>query len=429
MTDHFLSLILNVLTVLLNVTFVRSVFCKKRFGVREVFLICMMPIYGLVTSIVLREYVLIKLIINIGLDILFDSWIFRISFKKSVIANAIFYGIYISAEMIAMFAYQLITPMEEYSDMTNTNGGFMIELICQVLVLLIIILISACKRSSNLSRMDTKGWVAFIIIPFLTLVMILFLLFGTSAEIAEKMFYKFFVLSVVMLFVNLVFFYLLDNIIGRETVIREKQLLIEQAEHVNEMYSTVSEEREKQKARSHDYLNHLNIMLKMAEDGEIDKEISYIREQIGKEIECVDVIDTGNPIVNAVLNIKHQEARNRGIVFPLMADDLTGLNISDSDLVIVLSNILDNAIEAVSDLDDKKIVMKIKRDKGSLCIDESNPYEGKIDHTKNRFTTKEDSVNHGYGMINVKKVVSDNNGECFIESDKGNYHITIIIPN
>ena len=63
--------------------------------------------------------------------------------------------------------------------------------------------------------------------------------------------------------------------------------------------------------------------------------------------------------------------KEKGIVIPFIADELTGLHISDSDLVTILTNILDNAIEAVQLCDDKRIVFKIIKDKDMLIIDSS----------------------------------------------------------
>ena len=69
----------------------------------------------------------------------------------------------------------------------------------------------------------------------------------------------------------LLLFLLLDNVIRREGKIREKEMLIEQSVHLNQMYRSLSEEREKQKARSHDYLNHLQVILMLAHEGKISE--------------------------------------------------------------------------------------------------------------------------------------------------------------
>ena len=166
----------------------------------------------------------------------------------------------------------------------------------------------------------------------------------------------------------------------------------------------------------------------LAREGKIDEQISYIEEQVGQELQSVDVIDTGNTLINAVLNIKYLEAKTKGIIIPFIADNLTGLKISDSDLVTILTNILDNAIDAVSKCEEKRIVFKIIRDNNTLIIDSLNTYSGHIDDTGNFVTTKTDKKNHGFGIANIRKTVEANNGNCFIDTEGGIFHISIAIP-
>ena len=116
---------------------------------------------------------------------------------------------------------------------------------------------------------------------------------------------------------------------------------------------------------------------------------------------------------------------------PLLIDDLRNLSVSESDIVTILSNILDNAIEATEKCNTKKmVVLQISKhdqerllfiDSSNTCLQESL-VEGK------RYTTKDDKVNHGYGISNIKYVVEKNNGECIIDQKDGLFRIIITIP-
>ncbi len=106
---------------------------------------------------------------------------------------------------------------------------------------------------------------------------------------------------------------------------------------------------------------------------------------------------------------------------------MTGLKISDSDLVTILTNVLDNAIEAVQKCEEKRLVFKIIKDYDTLIIDSSNPYIGQLDEDS-LVTTKIDKDNHGFGLANIRKTVEANNGNCFIDTQGGIFHISIAIP-
>ena len=231
-----------------------------------------------------------------------------------------------------------------------------------------------------------------------------------------------------MFILSILIFALIDNVVRRENYIHEKEIMLGQTEHLNQMYRSLSDEREKQKARSHDYMNHLNVMLMLAREGKVDEQIRYIEEQLGKEVQNVDIIDTGNTLINAVLNIKYLEAKEKGIIIPFIADNLKDIKISDSDLVTIITNILDNAIEAVQKCDEKRIVFKIIKDSDTLIIDSTNTYKGHLPADYDFGTTKSDKKNHGFGLANIKNTVEANNGNCFIDTEGGIFHISITLP-
>lgn len=91
--------------------------------------------------------------------------------------------------------------------------------------------------------------------------------------------------------------------------------------------------------------------------------VNKISGQISKEL---DFICTNNVIVDAVLNTKYQEIRDKGIVFVFKINDLSSLNISDEDVVVIMSNLLNNAIEACEKCRGDKII-KLK-----IVIEDNN---------------------------------------------------------
>lgn len=428
MIDHVLALILVVINVMISISFVRCFFRKSKYTLVDSLLIFALAAIECTTSIILREFATIKIILNLIAMTLVSMRVFIIPFKRSLITNLLFFGIFGSLETVVFILFQYVFTFPGYSNLTNSNGATLIEIVSCLLMMIIVAITSTITKENNISRIDVKGWIAFIMFPVITLSVLMFVVYYPARVIDNTVFYILAAFAISMLFLNIVQFFLLDNIIQRETDIREKQALIDQAEHINKMYQSLSEERERQKAKSHDYLNHLNVILALAEKDNRYEEIKYIKEQMDKEIDYIDVIDTGNIIINAVLNVKYQEAQNKKILMPLIADDLRNISINDNDLVTILSNILDNAIEAAEQCDIKKIVLKIKVQDGNLYIDSLNTYNGKPFQNTSRYTTKNDTGNHGYGIANIKHAVSKNNGTCYIDAKDGIYRISIIIP-
>lgn len=430
MIDHILAFLLNAINILINLLFLKCFFQKKKFTPKDICLIGLLIIVSVIVSITLQAVAPLKVLLNIVSGVVVTVLIFKVSWKKSLLYNLLFFGICGTVEIVEWLIIQHVFKLNDYMVLTNKNGAAIIEIICYLIVLLIIAVINVTHRKSLKTRLDTKGWVAFIMYPAITLVVISLLLYVPQEEISEKVFRIIIVFAVSMLFLSIIQFYLLENIMIRESEIYNKQALIEQAEHVNQMYRSLSEEREIQKAKAHDYLNHLNALLALAEHNNSVEEIKYIKEQIGASSEIVDIIDTGNAVINAVLNYKYREAKKKDIVMPLLIDNLSNLRISESDIVTILSNILDNAIEATEKCDNKKIVLQISKQdmENLLYIDSSNTCLPESFSEEKHYTTKDNKDNHGYGISNIKYAVEKNNGECIIDKKDGLFRIIITIP-
>ena len=86
--------------------------------------------------------------------------------------------------------------------------------------------------------------------------------------------------------------------------------------------------------------------------------------------------------------------------------------INDVDMVILLSNLLDNAMEACAQVDgEKKILIDSVLGKQMWCIEVSNPTKKNVIITKNRIdTSKENKEIHGYGLMNIERVTKYYNG-------------------
>ena len=135
--------------------------------------------------------------------------------------------------------------------------------------------------------------------------------------------------------------------------------------------------------------------------------------------------------MNAILNSKYQEAREKGIVFVVKINDLSNLRIEDEDIVLILSNLLNNAIEASEQCEKPVIKMKFVKDEHQIIISVANTYSREPVIEGNRYiTTKtEEADRHGIGLENIKETVEKYDGSCVIRHDDKNFKVAILIDN
>ena len=424
MTNLELAVLTNLSSILLYYAFIKSVLKRKAEKPLDYILIVVLYVLNVLTVFFVNP--LPKFFILIALSIGFTMLIFKVSFKKSLLANLLYNAIMMSLQMIGLLVVMRVTG-KDWLQISN-NESFIGDLSCQIVMFLIVMVINTVFRKGVLTNLDIKGWLTFALYPLFTIIAILVLAFSVGKKAVDDVYTGMVILASGMLIMSIVIFLLIDNVVRRENMIHEKEIMLGQTEHLNQMYRSLSDEREKQKARSHDYINHLNVMLMLAREGKTDEQIRYIEEQLGKEVQSVDIIDTGNALINAVLNIKYLEAKEKGIIIPFIADNLKDIKISDSDLVTIITNILDNAIEAVQKCDEKRIVFKIIKDSDTLIIDSTNTYKGHIPADYDFGTTKSDKKNHGFGLANIKNTVEANKGNCFIDTEGGIFHMSITLP-
>lgn len=427
MIDLLLGFIISAVCLFLDMIFLSCFFPsraeKKQVGIGVLSGLILIPCM----SYFLCSVPMIKMMVTLVMLIILTKLMFDMSIKESIIANSLFLAIYAGCELITFFLIQRVMVISRLETLTNATGAFLVDMLSELIVLIAIITISAITKMTNLSRMDFKGWSVFSLFPIFSVVVELLLIINYDASNSEGLSGTMMFTGTGLLILNVVLIYLLSNVINRELEISKNKELIDKADHVYHMYEVLVKEREIQKSQAHDYLNHLNTIKALAISGDYESQTKYLSELIDKSTSTHDLYDTGHPIVNAILNQKFTDADENDALLIVLSDDLSSVNVNESDLVTILSNVIDNAIEAIKSCDEKKIILKMRIHNGSLYIDSTNNYSSNIDYDHYR-TTKPDKQNHGYGLINIKRAVMNNSGHCFIETDSDMFHITIEIP-
>lgn len=176
----------------------------------------------------------------------------------------------------------------------------------------------------------------------------------------------------------------------------------------------------------HDLKHHLHSLEYMMETDPI-KAKEYLHD-INEHIETVNVLISGNPILDYIINSKFAVCREKGIACEYDIQDNIK-QMTDFDLISMLSNALDNAIEAQAYVTHKYILCEI-RDAGTASqiriVNTCNPSLLKR-QGKRYVSTKEDSSNHGIGLTRIQNVARSYQGNIEIHIEKDAFTLTIRI--
>ena len=143
-----------------------------------------------------------------------------------------------------------------------------------------------------------------------------------------------------------------------------------------------------------------------------------------------NTINTGNVVIDSILNCKRYEMELKNISNDMNINITPELNIiTNSDIVIILGNLIDNAIEATVKIDKekRKIDLDINYEKGILIINIKNTYDGIISYKDNKIiSSKNDSFSHGIGMCNVEEVIKKYNGTLNIDFNEDIFNVNLM---
>ena len=209
------------------------------------------------------------------------------------------------------------------------------------------------------------------------------------------------------LIINLIIGYLFEDLIKTKQNEYENLMLKEQARAYEKELLMQQENSDAMKAFRHDIKHHLTQMAALNEEGKTEQLDKYIHEFADSLEEIVPISFTGNIGVDGVLNFMLQKAKDKGIKVNSRIVIPEELEISVFDMNIILGNLLENAIEANEGVMEPRIDFLMKYAKESLFLEISNTHANSIVMNKNEMVSSKSNKNmHGYGVRNVKKVLT-----------------------
>ena len=246
---------------------------------------------------------------------------------------------------------------------------------------------------------------------------------GTGEEISKYLFNHWqllamHLLGLASLFCILFFFKKLQQNFRLNTELS----LLEQEEHSLNQYVEEAKARyDRTKSLRHDIRNHIAVVKKLLQSGKLEEAVSYMEDLDDMAEKMSFPVSTNNPVVDILLGNKLGIAKSMGIDVECSLFLPYPCGLKDIDICIVLSNALDNAIQACKGLDagiEKQIYVSGRVQGDFLMIETRNSFSGK------------GVFKEGTGLSNVKKVAEKYGGAMSIETRENVFilHVLLVIP-
>lgn len=211
---------------------------------------------------------------------------------------------------------------------------------------------------------------------------------------------------------------------------KENALLQQQSEMQLEVYSDLQQRYQNSMETIHDAKRHVRALESLIQSDHLAEAQQYKESLFQKLNELQPSIHCDNPLLSAILNHVFLKAEQRHIALKM---DLQGEEqlsmLAGVDLTTIASNLLDNAVDAVSELPEEQryIHFAVAFQMGEIMIYVENPTKNDLKREGNAVvSTKEGHL--GLGLKNVEMVVKKYKGDFKIDVKDGIFTAAITIP-
>ncbi|MDE6530129.1 MAG: GHKL domain-containing protein [Lachnospiraceae bacterium] len=195
------------------------------------------------------------------------------------------------------------------------------------------------------------------------------------------------------------------------------------------VYKMLAEQYRQSERLRHDMKNHIIALSALSRNNEWEKINDYLKNMEDIALNAGGDI-TGNKVVDVLLYQKRKRAEEENIKWECDVQMPKERHINEFDLCVLFGNILDNALEACGRMQKGEcrfINIQAKTVKKCFLLEVKNSMD-RTEKFTDGFTNKEDSQEHGIGLLNVGDVVNKYNGVVNVEAENGIFVISVLIP-
>ena len=393
-----------------------------------IILLCSTIIFelGALLNIFIISTVWLNVLFSIIANILLSMLFFNLKKTRACIYSILLVSISSILELMTVFIVSASSSLyvAEYKSETLL---LVFETIASKLLYFIITLILI--HFSHKDKSIAKIPISFYSFPLLTLISVVcfwYISLNQYLEFNNQVILG--IVSIMLLLATLFVFFSFQANAQKENRLLHLEREQEKAKTDITYYNILEKQNTNLRSYAHDAKNHLSAIKNLNTNPEIDV---YISKMVKSLEEYGKVCHSGNHTLDVLIDKYVTECDIRHINFEV---DIKNNNLSqlDSyDTVTILSNLLDNAIEAVEKYQKKNVSIETDFRNNFSVIIISNSCEEcpKSDDTGLPITTKGNNKLHGFGLKSVKKAIKKYSGDISFDFDnqKNLFIVTIMI--
>lgn len=365
-----------------------------------------------------------------------DKSLHRLGYYGIIILLALCYEGQLFIKLFVSFVFQsisimvenccalILTPLriaiEAYGDIGFYFYYFVGIIFSNITIIILVRLICAWKNYAFVGKRDTTYPLYFPML-FLFPVCIMFIIDQYSLIVAYVG--KITVLTIIpvllLVAIAIVFFFSFDEMLRGIQNKQKMDVLQKQLNQELEYHKILLGKHQQFMQLRHDMRDDFNYVVSLIKNGAYQDALQFAEQKSGK-LALTSAFQTGQPMLDTILTIKEEEARRMHVDFQsYILVELSQTGIAIEDLASLCSNILNNALEAVQQIEEeasRRIWCQLLQKKNFLYIIVRNTTAGEVKIESDILeTTKRDKNLHGFGLSIIKNIVEKYEGSYSLE--------------
>lgn len=320
-----------------------------------------------------------------------ENWLKGLTF--SILINTIFF-LFESVSYLIILRYSLV------------NIEFVLSFVSTLVTYSFVMTLEKFINRKSDEKLSLSHWIVIFIVPTVSIYVVFILVLSKYNLVHTE-------LAVIgLLILNFLIFYLYDELAEAFAAKYEKVLLKQKSDSYLSELELIKNSNESLRKVKHDFQNHILTLNSMAESQEHKKIIAYLNSLQNQLMVKGKYVCTYNVSLDSILNFKLQKANELGADVKADVSFPESLKIDEFDMTVILGNLLDNAIESISKCKSKFIELNINFQRGILSIEMKNSVNSESNCQDKSIwsTSKDDKLNHGFGLLQIKKSIEKYNG-------------------
>lgn len=347
---------------------------------------------------------------------------YQVEIKEKIIFS-LFYGVLISlVNFISLYFFYTLYSVEFSFDPVNEHDPIAytkaILLSCMIMFAIIQIIRLLAKRRSY--SLHYRYYIFFSVIPIVSIYQLNILTYKDAYS---------FISVIVLLFLNVMIFYIFDTIIDKFQFMHENTQLQHQMDYQDANYEKVVHSFKSIKRIIHDTNQQFLYIEECIKRNELTTALEHIKTILNKVEGAYQRVNTGNLVIDALVTNTLSIGQANGIRIDTKIKLCSQVvHIDRYDLCVVIGNMLDNAIEASKKskvAEDRYILIKIHSTESTLLIHIMNHMENEVAHLNSQ---KSNPEFHGIGLTNIARICDKYGGHMTIETKHKVFHNMVLLP-